>query len=66
VIIRVEGHLSPYLDVTCGITWCGQITDGIALAHSKGPDTPYEGGWVISFEDLERIFLAAKAEREVQ
>ena len=33
---------------------CGTITDGLALQHDDG------GAWVLSFADLEKIYLRAK------
>lgn len=44
-----------YID---GILECGRIKDGVGLRHND------EGGWVIAFSDLEKIYQAAKAERE--
>jgi hypothetical protein len=33
---------------------CGRIEDGVAFRHDR------EGGWVLSFKDLESIYLRAK------
>jgi hypothetical protein len=54
--IDVAGHTEPNLKVWLR-SRCGKIKDGVAFAHGK------EGGWVIGFADLERIYLAAKAQR---
>ena len=40
-----------------GPSSCGMITDGVGINASFG-------GWVISFEDFEKIYLLAKQERE--
>jgi hypothetical protein len=55
--IGVAGHTEPDLRVWIGPSRCGEITDGVAFAHGK------EGGWVIDFADLERVYLAAKEKR---
>lgn len=64
-VIELQGHAKPYLRVN---TWsaCGNIEDGIGFAHwgtKKFDGQKCEGGWVMSFEDLERIYEAAKARR---
>ena len=40
-----------------GPIWCGSIADGVGLDRDR------EGIWVISFADLERMYLAAKEVR---
>lgn len=37
---------------------CGNITDGVALAHDQ------RGDWIVSFADLERMYLLAKQARQ--
>lgn len=50
-----------------GPTRCGGIEDGVAMGHAVCEDPQnhhqYEGDWVIAFESLEAMYLAAKAAR---
>ena len=59
--VKVEGHprQSLHVDLLCV---CGTITDGIGL--ELGDDDGFDGGWVISFVDLERIYKRALAARQ--
>lgn len=66
LLAEVAGHGHQYLMFR---PWCrcGNIDDGIGLSHwrvkdPKGVDDT-EGGWVISFADLEEMYLAAKSLR---
>lgn len=66
-LIKPAGHRKPYLAVNIGQSACGDITDGVSVAH-WGTDGEYDsrlndGGWVISFAALEAWYLAAKAHR---
>ena len=45
----------PDMLFSCGVWHCGHIKDGIHV--SVPPDSP---GWVMTFEDLEKIYLKAK------
>ena len=58
--VPVAGHSSDMLLVHPGVHHCGRIIDGVAFAHGR------DGRWVISFADLERIYDAAKAQRQGQ
>jgi hypothetical protein len=44
-------HFSP------GPSHCGRVKDGVVLEHDN------EGGWLLAFKDLEKMYLAAKAAR---
>ena len=46
------------LTVDVGRAKCGEITDGIGFVHDR------DGGWVLSFEDLEQIYLLNKSYRD--
>jgi len=67
-IIDVAGHNMSRLIVSTGRGRCGDIGDGVSMTHSKVDDpkswSDCEGCWVISFEDLEAFYLAAKAYRD--
>jgi hypothetical protein len=63
--VELAGHSKPYLHVRFGVS-CGDIERGIGFAHwgtQEFNGRECEGGWVMSFEDLERIYKAAKATR---
>jgi len=65
-LIRTAGWLSNFAMVGLGPTRCGHIEDGISLslADAEEPNpTQWHPGGVISFADLEAIYLAAKALR---
>lgn len=59
---KTEGYnRQDELRVEVGVSSSGNIRDGVAFQHVG------EGGlWVISFSDLEKIYLKAKAERGSQ
>jgi hypothetical protein len=58
LVIQTAGYSEPdELSFWPGPSKCGEITDGVTLSHAG------EGGWVISFADLERMYLAAKEAR---
>lgn len=54
---RIQGHPSGLLSFHPGIAKCGDITDGVSLWPGQ------EGPWVVSFTDLEEMYLAAKTLR---
>lgn len=62
--VEVAGHRKPRLQAYVGVNRCGRITDGVALANAGTSLRDTEGLWVIAFDDLERIYLAAKEARE--
>lgn len=65
-VIRTAGWVSKFAKISIGPVRCGHITDGIALdlADCHEPNkTQWHPGGVISFADLEAIYLAAKAVR---
>jgi hypothetical protein len=67
-MIRTAGHaFGDWLRFEPGQCSCGPITDGVALEHAncENPRNHYQtqGGWVLAFEDLERMYLAAKQAR---
>lgn len=56
--IQVVGHTNPIL-LFQEMTSCGNIEDGVCLEHEG------EGGWVIAFRDLQKMYRAAcKARKE--
>ena len=61
--IKTQGYHGryPYLDFSPGPSKCGSINDGVVLEH-RGNRTG-EGGWVISFRDLKRMYRAAEKAR---
>lgn len=66
--VTLAGHTRPVLLIGIGPTCCGQIMDGVSFSHSR-IDNPVsindtEGSWVMSFDDLEAIYLAAKEAHE--
>lgn len=67
-IINVAGHPKQYLIVGITPTRCGDIYNGVSLSHAyvENPQNwvEGEGSWVISFEDLEAFYLAAKEYRD--
>jgi hypothetical protein len=65
-MIDTAGWTSPHAVVNLGPCICGSITDGISIDLCGGQDrrSPWHPGGVISFADLEAIYLAAKAKRE--
>lgn len=65
-LIEVVGHPAKWLAVDPGSHRCGHIEDGVSLSHwlCEEPNRyQVDGGWVISFADLEAFYLAAKAHR---
>lgn len=57
---EVAGHPEEILRFNPGPTECGNITDGVAFYHGN------RGAWIVSFADLERMYLAAKLARRGQ
>jgi hypothetical protein len=59
IILKTAGHTLGNL-VCDGIdTWCGDITHGLALCF-----TGDHAGFVVSFEDWEKVYLLAKELRD--
>ena len=56
--IKVAGHSEPFLIFDPGRWQCGTIIDGVSLEHGT------QGGWVIAFRDLEKMYLRAKEARK--
>ena len=66
--VAICGHTQPLLTIDTGVHQCGDITDGISLAHHSGTTAQgwlvnSEGWWVMSFADLEAIYKSAVAKR---
>lgn len=66
--IATVGHRQPLLTINTGVAECGDISDGICLAHHSGTSADgwlvcSEGWWVMSFVDLEAIYHSAVAKR---
>lgn len=61
--VRVEGHIYSHLHITTGKVECGSIRNGIGLWFGNA-QKPVEGGWVVSFSDLEKVYAAAKKARQ--
>lgn len=57
---KTAGYSSEDL-LTCDYleSRCGDIEDGIGLKHDDD-----DGGWVLAFKDLERLYFAAKKARD--
>lgn len=69
--IATCGHRQPLLTINTGTFQCGDISDGICLAHHSGTSAEgwlvnSEGWWVMSFADLEAIYQSAVARRAVK
>lgn len=66
-LVGVAGHSHDVLAVNTNRIRCGQIEDGVSFSHWRVKEpkghADAEGGWVISFADLESIYLAAKSVR---
>lgn len=61
ITVKVAGHTDPMLSFSPLIHRCGGITNGVRFAnHEVGK---FRGGWIVDFNDLERMYLAAKAYR---
>ena len=63
--LHTQGHRNGEADIAFGpqVFTCGDITDGVEI------NIPYEvdkhrGGFVVSFSDFEKAYLAAKSIRE--
>ena len=65
-MIDTAGWVAKHAVVSLGPCKCGEIADGVALDLCNGEDrrTAWHPGGVISFADLEAIYLAAKEKRE--
>ena len=66
--IATCGHTQPLLTINTGVHQCGDIADGISLAHHSGTSAEgwlvnLEGWWVMSYADLEAIYKSAVAKR---
>jgi hypothetical protein len=71
MMVKTQGHaFGDWLRFEPGQCSCGSIEDGVSLEHAncENPQNYHQvkGGWVISFEDFERMYLAAKAARTPQ
>jgi hypothetical protein len=60
MIIETTGHSQGNLECNSFNSWCGSIKHGLGLSFEKGY------GWVVSFEDFEKVYLAAKAYRDLK
>ena len=61
LILETQGYSDDdKLTVNPGICRCGNIKDGVGFVHDDG------GGWVLSFTDLQRIYIAALRTRKVK
>ena len=58
--VDVAGHEYPLLRFGPK-SRCGEIEDGVSFSHAGNKDA--EGGWVISFADLEAMYNFAKSWR---
>jgi len=58
--LPVAGHTYNFLKADPGPSWCGDIRDGVSFEFGK------EGGWVMAFRDLERLYEAAVAARHLR
>lgn len=56
--VRTAGLTPEGMTISPTIHECGAIKDGVAIRLAA-----LRGSWVISFEDLERVYLAAKSRR---
>jgi len=59
IVINTAGHSKGNMVCDSVSSRCGQIENGIGLYWSTD-----NAGWVVSFEDWERVYLAAKKWRE--
>lgn len=67
--IRCPGALAKHLVVESPRTSCGEVQNGIGvrfegLPHDGFIDEPWEGSFVLSWEDFEAAYLAVKKARE--
>ncbi len=61
--IPLAGHVRKNLVCESFHSSCGQIRNGLSFYFSDGPGN-FDGCWVMEFEDLEKLYLAAKHIRE--
>ena len=59
MVVKVEGHTSSKLEFY-PISTCGDIKDGVGFAHAD------EGGWVMAFADLKKMYRAAVKARQTK
>jgi hypothetical protein len=59
MVVKVEGHPNSKLEFY-PISACGGIKDGVGFAHAG------EGGWVISFVNLKKMYQAAVKVRQTK
>jgi len=64
ITIKTAGHLSDELRMWPGVTMCGEIKNGVALEHATQGIQETEGSWVIAYEDLMMLALAAFTARK--
>ena len=60
MIIETAGHSQGNLVCDSFDSWCGSIKHGLGFKFEKECD------WVVSFEDFEKVYLAAKAYRDLK
>ena len=53
LVIKTQGHPMERLLFNADKHRCGTILDGVCLAHEN------QGGWIIRFTSLRRMYLAA-------
>jgi len=54
---KPAGHTEEDLWFSPGISLCGQITDGVCFENGN------EGGWIVDFRDLRKMFELAAERR---
>lgn len=60
IVLKTAGHSQGNLACDHAHASCGDIEDGVGFVFSVGRP----GGWVVSFEDLEKVYLAVKKYRD--
>ena len=58
--LHIAGHTANYLEAFSLHSNCGHIKDGVGLAFEN------EGAWILSYEDLKRLYEAATRARKGQ
>lgn len=62
IVLTTAGHTQGNLVCDGLDCWCGSIRHGLGFTFSIGRP----GGWVVSFEDFEKVYLTAKKYRETE
>ena len=57
-ILETAGHSQGNLECRSFDSSCGNIDNGLGFNFTN------QAGWVVSFEDFEKLYLAAKASRD--